>query len=76
LARAVPLIFAAALITACSAGLFIHRSLATAGARGVRLELLRASIMVSYSVLGSGEGDKYFKIDLGEDLREGLRMST
>lgn len=71
-----PLISADALITACSAGLFIDRSLATAGARGFRLELLRASMMASYSVLGSGAGDKYFKIDLGEDLREELRIST
>lgn len=34
-------------------------------------------MMVSYSDLGSEAGDKYFKIDLGDDLRkEGLRMST
>jgi hypothetical protein len=34
-------------------------------------------MMVSYSDLGSEEGDKYFRIDLGEDRREeGLRMST
>ena len=33
--------------------------------------------MVSHSDLGSEEGDKYFKIDLGEDLREeGLRISA
>lgn len=77
LARAVPLMSAAALITACSAGLLIDRSLATIGARGFRLELLRASMMVSYSDLGSEVWDKYFRIDLGEDLREdGLRMST
>lgn len=67
---------AAALITVCSAGLLMDRSLATTGARGFRLELLRASMMVSCSDLGS-EGDKYFKIDLGEDLRGvGLRIST
>jgi len=54
----------------------MDRSLATAGARGFLLELLRASMIVSYSDLGSEEGDKYFRIDLGEDLREGgLRMS-
>jgi len=54
----------------------MDRSLATAGARGFLLELLRASMIVSYSDLGSKEGDKYFRIDLGEDLREGgLRMS-
>ena len=34
-------------------------------------------MMVSYSDLGSEIGDKYFRIDLGEDLRdEGLRTST
>ena len=34
-------------------------------------------MMVSYSDLGSDIGDKYFRIDLGEDRREeGLRMST
>jgi hypothetical protein len=34
-------------------------------------------MMVSYSDLGSEVGDKYFRIDLGEDLLEGgLRMST
>jgi hypothetical protein len=77
LARAVPLMPAAACMTACSAGLFMDRSLATAGARGFRLELLRASMIVSYSDLCSGEGDKYFRIDLGEDLREeGLRTSA
>lgn len=77
LAKAVPLISAAALIIACSAGLLMDRSLATTGARGFRFELLRASMMVSYSDLGSEAGDKYFGIDLGEDLREeGLRMST
>jgi len=76
LAKAVPLIPAAARITACSAGLLMERSLATTGARGFRLGLLRAP-MVSHSDLGSEEGDKYFRIDLGEDLREeGLRMST
>jgi hypothetical protein len=77
LAKAVPLISAAALMTACSAGLLMDRSFATTGARGFRLELLRASMMVSYSDLGSEAGDKYFRIDLGEDLlEEGLRMST
>lgn len=77
LANAVPLISAAARITACSAGLLTDRNLATRGARGFRLELLRASMMVSYSDLGSEEGDRYFRIDLGDDLREeGLRMST
>jgi hypothetical protein len=76
-AKAVPLISAAARITTCSAGLLMDRSLATTGARGFRLELLRAWMMVSYSDLGSEEGDRYFRIDLGEDLREeGLRMST
>lgn len=55
----------------------MDRSLATTGARGFRLELLRAWMMVSYSDLGSEEGDRYLRIDLGEDLREeGLRMST
>lgn len=77
LARAVPLISAAARMTACSEGLLIDRSLATTGARGFLLELLRDSMMVSYSDLGSKEGDKYFRIDLGEDFREeGLRIST
>ena len=77
LAIAVPLIPAAARMTACSAALLTDRSLATTGARGFRLELLRASMRVSYSDLGSEEGVKYFRIDLGEDLREGgLRMST
>lgn len=77
LAKAVPLISAAARMTARSAGLLMDRSLATAEARGFLLELLRASMMASYSDLGSEEGDKYFRIDLGEDLREeGLRMST
>lgn len=76
MAKAVPLMPAAARMTACSAGLLMDRSLATAGARGFLLELLRASMIVSYSDLGSEEGDKYFRIDLGEDLREGgLRMS-
>ena len=76
LEKAVPLILAAARITTCSAGLLMERSLATTGARGFRLGLLRAP-MVSHSDLGSGEGDKYFKMDLGEDLREeGLKMST
>jgi len=75
-AKAVPLMSAAARMTACSAGLLTERSLATTGARGFLLELLRASMMVSYSDLGS-EGDRYFRIDLGDDLREeGLRMST
>lgn len=77
LAMAVPLISAAALMTACSAGLLMDRSLATTGARGFRLELLRDSMMVSYSDLGSEVGVKYFRIDLGDDLlEEGLRMST
>lgn len=77
LAKAVPLISAAARMIACSAGLLTERSLATTGARGFLLELLRASIMTSYSDLGSEEGDRYFRIDLGEDLREeGLRIST
>lgn len=77
MAKAVPLISAAALMTTCSAGLLMDRSLATTGARGLRLELVRASMMVSYSDLGSEIGDKYFRIDLGEDLRdEGLRTST
>ena len=77
LARAVPLMPAAARMTACSAGLLMYRSLATIGARDFLLELLRASMMMSYSDLGSEEGDRYFKIDLGEDLREeGLRTST
>ena len=55
----------------------MDRSLATTGARGFRLELLRASMMVSCSDLGSDEGDRYLRIDLGEFLREmGLRMSA
>ena len=76
LVKAVPLISAAARMTACSAGLFMDRSLATTGARGFLRELLRVSMIVSYSDLGS-EGDRYLRIDLGEDLREeGWRMST
>ena len=76
-AKALPLMSAAVLITVCSARLLTDRSLATTGARGFRLELVRASKMVSYSSLGFEVGAKYFRIDLGEDLlEEALRIST